>query len=982
MTHERRPTRAVLLVAGVLTIAIVAVAAGAGSAAATTDASTPTVDAAAETAAEETVTANYSVTYRPTDGDADGILMDVTFENPEVHRIPGVRVSVDTGGARYYVAEGGDFTEANPDEWQPKEGVDEASMTLRYEYDSSPIPVYDDSHGVVEDRAAYDFVEPGSLGLETDTTAVGTDLAVSVSESFGTETFVDSTYDTRFVGQHTNYTAQTDHGEITLVVPDGVAIPAGPQNVVDGLAELSAELDVEKRHSEIVAYPGPGDFPLGTARIADGGFWSSATAPIGAVDSTWQHEFMHVTDPVSKPKLSSDLEWFTEAYATWYESQTPMRAAYGDADYPVTDSVNYVDYQSELDEGRLYRVDLTDTSQWWGSDGSNGRAHYDQGRLTISAIDRQIRLATDGDANFDDVVAQLADQDTPGHADLLDAVEAVSGDSALRSQADAWISGEELPKTPSAQEYTDAYDYGVHAISTVDVTARGTSGGERVDLKESGTNRVDVGEQVTADLTVSNDGTATGQFEVALTADDEVLDTASLTLDPQTTETVRLAHQFTDAGAYDVEAGRMDAESTGVDVDVAAVAPDATLVHEGGSTTASSPAEVDHGSQIAVLTDGLVGNVTFEQVDGDHSVNASTGDDFEVATQDSAELEIGADYRVDIREDEDAESQYVTIVADAEPPTVEITDAPDEQVVEFAFQALASVSRGDSDDLSYHWELGDGTTADRFYVAHGYEEPGEYEMELTVTDEYGQTATDTHVVDVYARPPDVQISAPAEVQAGEQFDLVADESLGDGAIVAYDWSLGDGTTASGDAISHSYDEPGTYSAELTVTDEYGHTATASTDVDVTEADDAGVPEQTLLVDDFEDATAWSNHDNSLGRWTGGSDELDVADGVLTAPYQNHRWFETKVGTDVSEYSELAVVVRGASGGEGSDVELHVGSTSGSLAELSGDSVGTEYSTVTVDFADLDFDQSSPGGIRLTTEWGSQGTYEIEEIRFQ
>ncbi|MBM4040618.1 MAG: PKD domain-containing protein [Planctomycetes bacterium] len=52
----------------------------------------------------------------------------------------------------------------------------------------------------------------------------------------------------------------------------------------------------------------------------------------------------------------------------------------------------------------------------------------------------------------------------------------------------------------------------------------------------------------------------------------------------------------------------------------------------------------------------------------------------------------------------------------------------------------------------------------------------------------------------------------------------------DGRIVSYQWAFGDGATASGATVQHTYDSPGTYTAVLTVTDNQG--ATASTQVTV------------------------------------------------------------------------------------------------------------------------------------------------------
>ena len=53
---------------------------------------------------------------------------------------------------------------------------------------------------------------------------------------------------------------------------------------------------------------------------------------------------------------------------------------------------------------------------------------------------------------------------------------------------------------------------------------------------------------------------------------------------------------------------------------------------------------------------------------------------------------------------------------------------------------------------------------------------------------------------------------------------------GDGTVLGYAWSFGDGTTASGPQAEHGYAGPGTYHVTLTVTDDDGAQASTSTDV--------------------------------------------------------------------------------------------------------------------------------------------------------
>ncbi len=89
----------------------------------------------------------------------------------------------------------------------------------------------------------------------------------------------------------------------------------------------------------------------------------------------------------------------------------------------------------------------------------------------------------------------------------------------------------------------------------------------------------------------------------------------------------------------------------------------------------------------------------------------------------------------------------------------------------------------------------------------------------------------------FARPklePVASVSgSPLSGRAPLTVNLRADASDPDGQIVSYAWDLGDGNRATGDSLSHTYTNPGVYTAELLITDDDGLTATNSVRIDVT-----------------------------------------------------------------------------------------------------------------------------------------------------
>jgi PKD repeat protein len=122
-----------------------------------------------------------------------------------------------------------------------------------------------------------------------------------------------------------------------------------------------------------------------------------------------------------------------------------------------------------------------------------------------------------------------------------------------------------------------------------------------------------------------------------------------------------------------------------------------------------------------------------------------------------------------------------------------------------------------------------------------YSAPGLYEATLTVTDDGG--ASDTAAVQISVTenmPPMASITA--DVLSGFAPLAVvfsaADSSDSDGIIAQYSWNLGDGATAAGETVQHTYETPGQYTVVLTVTDDAGQTGETAITVSVEESNDA------------------------------------------------------------------------------------------------------------------------------------------------
>jgi VCBS repeat-containing protein len=82
--------------------------------------------------------------------------------------------------------------------------------------------------------------------------------------------------------------------------------------------------------------------------------------------------------------------------------------------------------------------------------------------------------------------------------------------------------------------------------------------------------------------------------------------------------------------------------------------------------------------------------------------------------------------------------------------------------------------------------------------------------------------------------PGVSVTANnTSIMAGETVRLSANAGDETSTVTSYTWQLGDGATATGPTVNHSYDRPGTYTAVVTVADSAGNTDTSSINITTT-----------------------------------------------------------------------------------------------------------------------------------------------------
>ena len=299
--------------------------------------------------------------------------------------------------------------------------------------------------------------------------------------------------------------------------------------------------------------------------------------------------------------------------------------------------------------------------------------------------------------------------------------------------------------------------------------------------------------------------------------------------DGSTAEGSPVEHAFAESGTYEVRLTVTDDAGVGNSTTSATQTvfvnePPIARAGDDREVAIDEPLELDAGA--SEDSDGVLVRYSWTFGDG----TSAEGERVEHAYDAAGTYQVRLEVQDDSRTRSDTVADTLEVVVNA-PPVAEA--GPDQRVTEseVRFDATGS-SDSDGEVVRYTWKFGDGATGEGARPLHVYAAPGTYRVDLEIADDSPtprNTARDHLDVVVNARPvADAGPDRKAAVGQRVEFTAAASKDP-DGRIERYAWDFGDGASAEGEVVTHTYGEPGAYLVQLTVHDDTGHAAAADHD---------------------------------------------------------------------------------------------------------------------------------------------------------
>jgi len=131
--------------------------------------------------------------------------------------------------------------------------------------------------------------------------------------------------------------------------------------------------------------------------------------------------------------------------------------------------------------------------------------------------------------------------------------------------------------------------------------------------------------------------------------------------------------------------------------------------------------------------------------------------------------------------------------------------------------------------ISWHWDFGDGNSSTNQTSNHSYAHGGNYQVNLTVTDDDNDSSWTTQIITIANQDPiaDFEVISPVNATTDDNITFIDNSTDQDGTIVNWTWDFGDGMISYDQHPTRSYADNGTYTISLMVTDDLNSTNVTS-----------------------------------------------------------------------------------------------------------------------------------------------------------